>query len=118
MRYDVSLKMKDHRGRNMAIEADAEGKPKGEAELRNVIELLCIAPAASDVAKSVDEKLKLYRILQRTIAAKPILELEAGEVDLLKRVAAVLYPALMLGVLYDTLEAPLAEPRPTEPTGK
>lgn len=106
MKYDVTLKLKDHRGRSMPTGQDKDGKPIGEATLRDVLETLCLAN--TEATKSSDEKLKTYRILQRTTAAAPELELEAAEVDLIKKIAAVAYPPAVYGMLCDALEAPAA----------
>jgi hypothetical protein len=104
MKYDVTLPVLDHRGRPMKLNADSTAS----ATLRDMIEVVCVGN--SDVVKTSDEKVQVYRILQRATAADPILELDAKEVDLLKRMIGAGYPAAIVGPLFDVLESPGSKP--------
>lgn len=57
-------------------------------------------------------KMKIYRILQKCNTQDEV-ELDAGEVDLLKTLVGELYGVAMVGTIYDILESP-TEPDPEE----
>lgn len=109
MRYDVSAVLVDHRGRKLPLneqDIDKGGQVVQGSTLRDVLELLCMAP--NEAVKTAEQKLTIYRVLQRIAKADPELELEAGEVELLEKMAANRYPAALYGVVFDVLEAPRA----------
>ena len=109
MKYDVTIVVNDHRGRPMKLSQESDAG----ATLRDMLEIICLAQ--TEVVKTADDKLKIYRILQRTIAADPILELEAAEVTLLKKVIGAAYPPMVLGTLYDLLESPIGGKKDVAP---
>jgi hypothetical protein len=108
MRYDVTLKLKNHRGQPLPTGQDEDGKPIGEATLRDVLETLCLAN--TEATKSGEQKLRVYRILQRTTAAAPELELDDRDLTAIKAIAELAYPPSVYGMLVDVLEAPAAKP--------
>lgn len=106
MKYDVTLKLRDHKGRVCPTGTDLEGKPVGEATLGDVLEQLCVAsPGVTDP----QEKHKIYQLLRRISDAKPTFQAEAAEVALLKKLAGAAYPPAMMGIVWDALESPLSE---------
>lgn len=113
MKYDVTMTLVDHRGRKLPIN-DKDVDPQGNAikgsKLRDVLELVCIAP--NETIKGAEDKLKVYRVLQRISKAERFVELEAAEVELLKKMIATNYPAALYGVLYDVLENPVSDEQP------
>lgn len=117
MRYHVTQILVDHKGRKLPLndkDVDPSGNVIKGSTLRDVLELVCVQP--SEVVKGGDDKLKVYRMLQRISKAENIVELEAAEVELLKKMVAAAYPAALYGLIYDVLENPVSdEPRASDP---
>lgn len=113
MKYDVTITLVDHKGRKLPLndkDVDPQGNVIKGSKLRDCLELVCVQP--SEVVKGGDDKLKVYRMLQRISKADPIVELDASEVELLKKMVAAAYPAALYGLLYDVLENPVSDEAP------
>lgn len=107
MRYDLTLAVKDLDGVQITDDKDTIGYTLRTVLVRTALFV--------DKAKlpSAEQKLTAYGLAKRIAQARGAIELSAEDVAFLKAQAGIMWTPLVLGQLFELLEAPLPKGLPT-----
>lgn len=120
MRFDVSKKVPIYQPGKFLQDLvddpehkDPDTKPKRvlvDTTLGKILETVLInAPPTEH--KSTEDRVKVYKILQKVHAADPILELKPEDVVLIKKIIGTgMYPIVMVGAMCEVLDSGNADP--------
>lgn len=101
MKYDVTKEIRSFDGKTVMLQ---DGEAPRAMTLRDAIKAVCLN--AGDQAKGLDDKLRLYEILERVHNAESVANLSAEEVAQLKRIGGLLFTVTLVGPFVKLLETP------------
>jgi hypothetical protein len=100
MKYDITQPLVLFNGVSPTVGTSEAARPM---TLRDALEFACVN-ASAELAKTGEQKLKFFTILERVHDAALDVELSAEDVALIKKSAGELYTIPMVGALYKALE--------------
>lgn len=102
MKYSLTRELKSFDGKPFLLK---DGESARNMDLRDSIRTACLN-AGPEQAKTGEQKLKLYAILEKTATEEPVIDLVAEEVTLLKQVAGTMFVVALYGAFCKVLETP------------